>query len=317
MRGKQDPFMRDPVAAEMSGLRVGTRSHEHRGVDAGKLGNLDLAMAELEKAVNLDPENTSARTNLGTAYALAGRLDDAMEQYQAAVALDPEDRRAQCNFGVILAKLGRNEEARIRFGEALKLDSDYCDAHVGFAAVSAILGDYAEAEEHFRMAWDMDPENRAAILGLAKALSKQGRDKDALDVLMRGRQVHPQSLILANALARLQSASAEESVRDGASALRLADAVVKVNPSPEHMETLAMALAESGNFVDAARIQERAVEMWKESSSREGGEGVDEERGEGLDGARIRLEKYQKSEFCRDPAFRFEQFDGAIEPGKQ
>ena len=63
-RGKLDAFMHDPIYAEICSLRTGTRAHEHRGVNAGKGGDLKIAIQELEQAVTLDPRIASTRTSV-------------------------------------------------------------------------------------------------------------------------------------------------------------------------------------------------------------------------------------------------------------
>ncbi|MDI9382898.1 MAG: tetratricopeptide repeat protein [Verrucomicrobiota bacterium] len=320
-RGKLDAFMRDPIYSEICSLRMGTRAHEHRGVNAGKGGDLKIAIQELEQAVTLDPQIASTRTNLGTAYALAGRLEDALEQYRAAIALDPQDRRGQCNCGMILAKLGCLDEGLACFAEALELDPDYCDAHIGYAAISGLLGDLEGAERHFRLAWKQDPQNRAALIGLVKALALLGKDMAAREVLEEGRKVHPQSLILAEALARLLATSRDSAVRDGGKAVELAAAVVQVRPTAQHWETLAMAFAEIGRFEEAVSMQQRALEYIRETIPVRVGEEGDEGRVRvafsEFEDAQSRLVGYQAQQPCRDPRYRFDHFEGPIQSGRQ
>ncbi|HCF94790.1 MAG TPA: hypothetical protein DEW46_07000, partial [Verrucomicrobia bacterium] len=111
-----------------------------------------------------------------------------------------------------------------------------------------------------------DPQNRAALLGLAKALALLGEDRAAREVLEEGRKVHPQSLILAEALARLLATSRDSAVRDGGRAVELAAAVVQVRPTAQHWETLAMAFAEVGRFEEAVSLQQRALGFIRETT---------------------------------------------------
>ena len=61
----------------------------------------------------------------------------------------------------------------------------------------------------------------------------------------------------------------DPALRDGARALQLADGVFRALDSLEHGETVAMALAESGRFDDAARFQERLLARVRQAGEME------------------------------------------------
>jgi spermidine synthase len=67
--------------------------HHSIGVDLGRLGNHDNAVAELEEAVGLDPTYFAARADLGVAYANLDRKAEAAAQWNAALKLQPGDPR--------------------------------------------------------------------------------------------------------------------------------------------------------------------------------------------------------------------------------
>jgi hypothetical protein len=84
------------------------------------------------------------------------------------------------------------------------------------------------------------------------------------------------------------AAAPDASVRDGARALDLARSLVERETTIDHVETLAMALAELGRFDDAIHWQERAIE--RETAT-----------GEDSTASRRRLELYHAHHAVREP----------------
>jgi len=58
--------------------------HNIYGVILGRMGRLDEAIAELQKAVELAPQSAECRYNLGRALAASSRFADALPQFKAA-----------------------------------------------------------------------------------------------------------------------------------------------------------------------------------------------------------------------------------------
>ncbi len=76
-----------------------------------------------------------------------------------------------------------------------------------------------------------------------------------------GHRSFPRELLLADALARLLSASPDAKLRDGPRALALARRNFESRRIFEHVVTLAMAHAEAGDFERAMEWQERAIKV--------------------------------------------------------
>ena len=72
--------------------------HAERGSQAIDAGDPLRAIAELEKAVALEPRAAALHNNLGIAYLAAGRVADARRSFERAVALDCGHEPAQRNL---------------------------------------------------------------------------------------------------------------------------------------------------------------------------------------------------------------------------
>ena len=89
--------------------------HLGRGVDLEKAGRLAEAIAEHEKAVELDPNLVQARINLVILYGRMGNFDKAYEHYRAAIKTGAPYAELHYNFGVLAFEKGRIEEAKAAF----------------------------------------------------------------------------------------------------------------------------------------------------------------------------------------------------------
>ncbi|MBD3872343.1 MAG: hypothetical protein IFK91_05415 [Acidobacteria bacterium] len=80
-------------------------------------------------------------------------------------------------------------------------------------------------------------------------------------MLDEGWRATPESVELLHDLARLLASADDPEVRDGERALDLAQRTLRAGTTPSRVETLAMASAEAGLFVDAVRLQRRVIQM--------------------------------------------------------
>jgi superkiller protein 3 len=88
-------------------------------------GDIDLtrAIAELTRALLLDPSRATFHSNLGYALQLRGSPTEAIAEYRKALAIDPHLASAWINLATALAKDPKTRaEAKNALGEAKKLD---------------------------------------------------------------------------------------------------------------------------------------------------------------------------------------------------
>jgi hypothetical protein len=80
-----------------------------------KVGDLDSAEREFERALELDPFFPRLRTQLGYVRLLKGDYEGALHHYNEAVSQNPFDAEALLNRAMALDKLGRYEEAAVDY----------------------------------------------------------------------------------------------------------------------------------------------------------------------------------------------------------
>ena len=99
-------------------------AHNNQGVAFFQRGKLDDALAQFQKAVELNPNYADAHTNLGIALLQKGQLDKAIEQHQTALKINPNFAIAHANLAVAFIRKGRIDDAIAEFQEALRLDAN-------------------------------------------------------------------------------------------------------------------------------------------------------------------------------------------------
>lgn len=121
------------------------------------------------RAVEVTPDDSGARGNLGRALAQAGRLDEAIPQFERAAALAPYDREERISLAQAMLLKGRYSEATDQARAALDLALMQSDpvaetVRENFLLGQALegLGDLPAAEQHLTIAARQSP-NSAAI----------------------------------------------------------------------------------------------------------------------------------------------------------
>ncbi len=174
------PVPPDPLMAEVRALKTGAAVHLSRGVDLDKAGRIAEAIAEHEKAVELDPDMVQARINLVILYGRTGDFEKAYEHYKAAIKTGAPYAELHYNFGVLAYEKGRVQEAKSAFEEALKLNPQYASAHNNLGYLLQAEGRPKEAERHYRIAIENQPNYRLARFHLGRLLAQQRRPREAI-----------------------------------------------------------------------------------------------------------------------------------------
>ena len=78
--------------------------HNNLGGALYQKGQVDEAIAECQKALEINPSFVEAHFNLGTALFQKGQMDEAMAEYQKAVKINPSHADAHYNLGYVTCK---------------------------------------------------------------------------------------------------------------------------------------------------------------------------------------------------------------------
>lgn len=203
-------------------------AHNNLACNLAERGNLEGAMKHFARSLELNPRNVSARRNYGRGLALKGQLAEAEKHFQLALAEKPDDWDTLTTYADVLASQNRLEEAVTQLRAAIQIKPD-----------------------------------TATRLRLASFLSAQGQFREAISELQLAVQAKPDSIEALNNLAWMLATSADASLRNGPGAVRLAEKAVALSPkkSAMYFGTLGVAYAEAGQFSDASKAAQQAIEL--------------------------------------------------------
>jgi len=216
------------------------------------------ADARLVEAANLQADEASAKANysLGVVLASSGEMNQAIQRLTAAVKYNPNYAEALMALGDTLRRSGR---------------------------IEASLKPYADVVR-------INPRSAEARFAYALALVRLRRYRDAKAWLEESARVLPDRPELSYALARILAAAPDDTVRDGARALALVQELMKGNQTTVVGETMAMALAELGQFSDTIDVQKGVI-----AASQQAGAAQDVRR------MTANLHLYERRQACRMP----------------
>ncbi len=283
----------DPLMLRLETLGISREEIFVRGVEARREGRPQDAIEAFRQVLGLDPDDAEALFNLARAQIETGELEEAERHLRRALEISPEFFDAHFNLAVLLGRLGREQEAARYLERAVLIDPDHLPTRVLWARLLAQQGDSRRAVEELERALSVDSADRGARLALAGLHEQLGNSSEAaaqfdllLELSPEDPEVHlgrARNLILAGSyrrarealdsslgrlprdrslrhlLARFLATCPDPALRDGDRALALARGIVAELLTPDHAETLAMALAETGRFAEAAEWQERVL----------------------------------------------------------
>jgi serine/threonine protein kinase/tetratricopeptide (TPR) repeat protein len=122
-------------------------------------GKYDLALQEYQRALQLDPRNADAVMGLAQSYDSAGRAADAEAAYRKAIALRPDFWEGYNHLGNFLDAHRRYDEAVEQFRRAIELTPDNWTLYLNLSGVYTDMGSkhYPEAEEMLRKSLSLEP----------------------------------------------------------------------------------------------------------------------------------------------------------------
>ena len=261
LRGEVGLPPSDALMSEIRGLLTNAAALETAGVQAMEARDWPKAIAVLRQAVAAAPDNAFTRLNLGTSLYLSGDGTAALEEYRAAVRLSPSLARAHFGMGVVLEGRKRDREAIEAFTAAVDSDPAFGEARFSLANALRRTGRVADSLAHYDAVLVRNPSASQASFGADMALVRLGRFREARDRLERDAQTFNDQPGFQHALARVLAAAPDDSVRNGARAVALATPLAQMQRSPAVVETMAMALAETGQFDQAVRWQSEAIDL--------------------------------------------------------
>lgn len=201
-------------------------AYQQRGRAQRDAERYELALADFESALRLDPDHADSLAGRGETYRLLGQNEKALTSFDRAVDLDPEDDWAVVSRGQTYNAMSRHDEAIADLTRAIELDPNYQwaityrglvhqealrydEALADFTRAIelngasdwaiALRGDtyrrlnrYDEALAEFNRAIEIDPNYDGALGSRGATFLAMGRHDDAIADLSRAIEIDPE-----------------------------------------------------------------------------------------------------------------------------
>ena len=155
--------------------------------------NAGAAEPHLQRATELLPAQVIAWTNLGSCLVMLGKEREALAVLEKAQQLAPNDPGVGVNVGQAWLGCGESHKAENCFQAVLRFHPEYPDGLIGLGDVQRLADRAEEAMPFYERALRIDP-NGTAYKGLAEALWDMGDVDRAVALLRGGIARHPRDV---------------------------------------------------------------------------------------------------------------------------
>jgi len=283
-------------------VQVGWQGHADRYTYLPQIGLyvlLTWAVADLTARWRRQRENLSAiaaviisflswRAWIQTSY-----WRDSETLFTHALAVTSNNDVAENNLGIVFLRKGNLDEAISLLQAAVDLRPENSPAHENLAKALLQKGQVTDALVHYRKLLELQPDNIEVHNIVGTVLIQQGRIREGVEEWQKVLAIQPDNGNAMSNLAWVFATSPDDSLRDGAQAVQLAERALRISGGriPVIFRTLAAAYAENGRFSEAIQTAQRGIELANSQSNA----GLAAE-------LQANIDRYQDEKPLRDPS---------------
>jgi tetratricopeptide (TPR) repeat protein len=142
----------------------------------------EQGLAELIRAIELNPNNQNAQHWYAMSLAGVGRFDEALQQIQRALAVDPFAVIVNANVGFLLYRAGRIDEAISKLRHTVAMEPTFVMTRYRLGLALEAQGSYAEAIEQFE-AMHPSATDPLGLTAIARTRALMGQQSEARRML--------------------------------------------------------------------------------------------------------------------------------------
>ncbi len=146
-------------------------------------GKHDLALQEFQQALEINPRDPAAIRGIARSDETAGKISHAENGYHKVIALVPDDWRGYNDLGNFYGRQGKYPQAIAQYKQALEITPDNAEAYSNLGSAYLDVGDpklLPDAEQNLKKALALNPTYRV-LTNLAALFLEEGNYTRAVD----------------------------------------------------------------------------------------------------------------------------------------
>jgi len=209
-------------------------------------GKHDLAVQEFQHALQLNAHDADASSGIAHSYENAGRIQDAETNFKKASALRPDSWVGYNDLGLFYDRQNKYSEAIVALRKAVELTPDNAQVYLNLGAVYIDTGDpkrAADAEQTLKKSIELTP-SYPAYANLGQLYYTEKRYRESAEMTEKALQLNNNNYLVWNNLAHayqwLNEKDKEAAAR--ATALELAEKSAKLHPQDAFVQAVLASL---------------------------------------------------------------------------
>lgn len=160
-----------------------------------QLGNIPEAHRCSIRAIEIAPENFEAHYILAMAEHSRNNIQPAISEYRKTIELLPSHMGAHANLGMILTKFGQNKEAAAHLETAVRAQPGNPALLHCLGNVYGLLSDFSKAEQTLRAALQYSSNNTQLLIDLGRQLLVNGKTEEAVNYFNKVLEIDKNSFL--------------------------------------------------------------------------------------------------------------------------
>jgi tetratricopeptide (TPR) repeat protein len=168
-----------------------------------RLQELEEALQQSDELVRLMPEDARSLQLRAQVHGKRGETEAAIADLERAAGLDPDNPEVWQDLGAYLYQERRLEDSLGAFRQALKVQPSLSSVYFDIALTHQGLGAYADAAKNYLLFLEDHPDDFQANLLLGIVLRAQAKQEEALHYLLKAESIRPDDPDTAEELAAI------------------------------------------------------------------------------------------------------------------
>ena len=161
-----------------------------RGLILRQSGNAQAAIADYNRAIELEPRNTQAYTNRGNAYLDVGKPRKAIKDFEFVLERE-RNAKAAMNMGIGYAQLGQFAEAERAFNKSQRIHSSNPDIYINRAIMYFQSQQLQKALKDYSKYLELEPNDHQIWNDIGIVYQRLNQHQKAVESISRAIAIYP------------------------------------------------------------------------------------------------------------------------------